>query len=523
MANTWDCSKQTKGCTIDVRPYEDVDNVIGSEYDDIIRGNSKNNELIGGAGSDQIWGGSGCESDTMQDSTGANMFWWGNGEGNDYIQSSGSGSAIYLHNFGFAERTCYFSGNDFIWSKKNGIDAVNITGWLAQDAKTRIQSFVCNEGGVSKAYAWNAGAEIEVNLYDAYNYSRTNYLQCVDTSNAVLRGSTGNDTILGGAGNDKIWGAAGGNDFLSGGAGADRYWWDSGDGNDTIEGDASDAITFWKSSKGSVFSRLDGNDLTVYSSTDTLTIKNWANAKIDSVTYADGSTGTLTETLISASTHRFNIEVDYRYDTQGFYTDYFKSLVDVAVNEWEDRITSDFATMPAGTVFYINGTQYTLDHDVDDLVIFPKTFTNSSSGGMFNVSSLSRTNSEYGRTNTSFYQPFAGGVLVNSSWNWDRDGNVVSGEKNLKSTIAHEIGHVLGVFIGSNAYMSNVDLINGAYYFTGANATAANGGNYVPVLYERQHEVISITNSVMSYASGRSSSPTNVDFAMLKDVGYNII
>ena len=50
----------------------------------------------------------------------------------------------------------------------------------------------------------------------------------------------------------------------------------------------------------------------------------------------------------------FNITVDYRYDTQGFYTDYCKSVIEEVVSEWEEHIISDFATMPAGTTFYMN-------------------------------------------------------------------------------------------------------------------------------------------------------------------------
>ena len=520
MANTWDYSNQTKGCTLDARSYDYIDNIIGSGYNDIIRGNAKSNVLNGGAGSDQIWGGSGNESDTMQDSSGANMFWWGNGEGNDLIENQGKGSALYLYNFGFAERSCYFSGNDFIWSKKGGANTVNISGWLAQDAKTRIQSFVCNEGGVSKAYAWNAGAEIEVNLYDAYSNSRTNYLKCVDSSNAVLRGSTGSDTIYGGAGNDKIWGGAGGSDYLSGGAGADRYWWDAGDGYDTIEGDASDAITFWKSNKGSIYSRLNGNDLTVYSATDSLTIKNWSSAKIDSVTYADGSTGTLTETVAAAPAHRFNIEVDYSLDTTGFYTDYLKSQIETACRWWEDRIATDLPTTKAGTSYtlwedaYTDSARYvkkTLTKDVDDLLVYARTYTSDQYWAYTSA----------GTTLSQFY--FVAEVCFNTrpeGQSWDNDGVSAPNENNrFVHTFAHELGHALGINSGLASYADDIKTINGASYLTGPNAVAAYGG-YVP-LRDLSHPDFGV-NSVM--ASSRTHDvPTNIDFAILKDVGFNIL
>ena len=225
-----------------------IENAIGGSGDDTLRGNAGNNSLSGGAGNDQLWGGTNG-SDTLTGGAGSNAYWWDVKNANDSVISSSSTDAIIFTGFNFDLRTGgYTSSGDLWFSRNGGSSQVTIQGWQNQNSASRIQSFVFNESGTLKAFAWNATAQVEVDLYDgAYSSAAVRSVTCVDTSNAILRGSTGNDTITGGSGNDQIWGGSNGNDLLSGGAGLDSYWFGVNDGADTISADSTnnqDSVVF---------------------------------------------------------------------------------------------------------------------------------------------------------------------------------------------------------------------------------------------------------------------------------------
>ncbi len=259
-----------------------VHNVQAGIGDDTLRGNSLSNTLYGMDGSDLLWGGSGSASDVLIDYSGSNMFYWSDNDGIDYIVSTGKGSVLNCYGISFDQHTGGFSsdGND-LWVGKTGeTNEAVISNWNSTDPSNRVQSFLFDgENGTTKAFAWNNGKDIEVRLdAKAYRCSDTHYLECVDTSNALLGGSDGNDTIIGGSGNDQIWGGSGGNDLLYGGSGSDTYWFSSSDGQDTI-GDFSysnDKIMLW----GSGFTTSDvsitkqNNDLIFTIGSATLDIQN---------------------------------------------------------------------------------------------------------------------------------------------------------------------------------------------------------------------------------------------------------
>ena len=62
----------------------------------ILAGNELNNSIIGGTGSNSLWGGYSSESDTLVGGAGQNTFFYGTGNGRDKIQNAHAGDEIIL-------------------------------------------------------------------------------------------------------------------------------------------------------------------------------------------------------------------------------------------------------------------------------------------------------------------------------------------------------------------------------------------------------------------------------------------
>ena len=74
----------------------------------------------------------------------------------------------------------------------------------------------------------------------------------------------------------------------------------------------------------------------------------------------------------------FNIEFDYRYDVEGFYTAEARALLEIAAQSWESLIEDDFPTFEGGrsveifspffdTFSTVDFVTLDLNNDVDDL------------------------------------------------------------------------------------------------------------------------------------------------------------
>ena len=210
--------------------------VEGTIGDDIIRGNSLNNTLYGLAGSDQLWGGSSGD-DVLVGGGGSNVYCWDKFDGKDTVGSTSRNDLALFYGFAFEERSGHINTNgDLVFYYKNNPEQTfTVAGWNIQPTNARLQSFAFNQNGTMKAFAWNNNADIDVSLSDAaYQSNGITQLECVDSSNAILRGAAAADIITGGAGNDQLWGGSGGIDSLIGGAGADTFWFCENDSNDII-------------------------------------------------------------------------------------------------------------------------------------------------------------------------------------------------------------------------------------------------------------------------------------------------
>ena len=233
---------------------EDIENVEGSMYDDMLsgtRGDNKlwglggNDELSGDRGTDMLYGGDGMDmlyggdgDDTLEGGYGADELTGGDGDDTAAYTGSMMGVTVRLH----ARQAMGGDAEGDTWGDVTTVeyenpdpeaprdeatleetvpDIVNLTGSNMADilaGDSRINT-IRGMGGDDKIYGGPGGGD------------------------DMLHGGMGNDMLFGGIGNDDLHGDAG-DDMLNGGAGADDFF--GGAGSDTIYADRDDTtINGW--------------------------------------------------------------------------------------------------------------------------------------------------------------------------------------------------------------------------------------------------------------------------------------
>ena len=164
-----------------------IENLIGSDHNDVLTGDGSSNRIEAGAGDDTVQGGGG--NDTLL-----------GGDGNDTLRGG--------------------AGDDLI-DGGNGIDTVDYS-----DAASQV---AVNLGLTGYQATLGAGLDsirnVENLIGSAFNDTLTG-----DANNNRIDAGSGDDIVAGGAGDDVLNGEAG-NDTISGGLGDDVI--DGGTGNDT--------------------------------------------------------------------------------------------------------------------------------------------------------------------------------------------------------------------------------------------------------------------------------------------------
>ena len=105
-------------------------------------------------------------------------------------------------------------------------------------------------------------------------------------------------------------------------------------------------------------------------------------------------------------------------------------------------------------------------------------------------------------------------------WPWLGVIRLAQAAREDLQTATHEIGHVLGIGTapGYHTLVRTSPSYEGSFVFVGAHAVAVHGG---PVPLEADHT--GPCPSVMSYRNCAGEVPTALDFAMLWDLGYEIL
>ena len=278
------------------------------------------------------------------------------------------------------------------------------------------------------------------------------------------------------------------------------------------------------------------------------------------------------------------IEFDYSFDRNGFFNSpERRSALEKAGEIWSSLINDDFEAIPEGVEFTIQnpttGETETiiLEEEIDDIVIYVGANTSpygGSSDGQPLINnhschltgcvcckcSVSNNNninlSQRGvldsdnskilgkaqvdgidlkgdifqrRISDNFrdrgvvtdFEPWAGTISFNSEVNWDFSLDNPNPEQiDFISVALHEIGHVLG--IGTAPIF---DSIGAGRNFDGVNALAVNNGDPIPLEADLGHiqEGFQGNNVLLDPTKniGRNL-PSNIDLAILADIGYEI-
>ena len=258
----------------------------------------------------------------------------------------------------------------------------------------------------------------------------------------------------------------------------------------------------------------------------------------------------------------------YRYDTSNWFGDEQRYIMDQAAYAFESRlggesfgslIPSDYGSsidgkltasnpVSGGTLnlsfgsFDTNGTTF---GSANTITIFPGAGAASGNtlawaSGISNPQSNGDPWYDYinnTRDNPTNYDPVGGTISVNHSWEWYFDTDLTDFDNTTNkfdfySTMVHEIGHLMGFRDQSDAWDNFYD--DPTNTWTGTNGVAAYSGNPIPMdAASKSHFNKSELNAshvgcschpVMDVSSGRNerASFSELDFAVLKDIGYSI-
>jgi VCBS repeat-containing protein len=235
----------------------------------------------------------------------------------------------------------------------------------------------------------------------------------------------------------------------------------------------------------------------------------------------------------------FNIQFDYRFDTNGFFGNAQRSVLETAAAIWESHIKDEFTNVPVGTQLSVTNPQtnqneqFLADFAIDDLVIFvgarqlgTGTLGQGGPSAIYTIGSDLDT-----RFNGDDFEPWTGAIAFDTSTNWffdstpNTDNDIPANSNDFLTTALHEIGHVLG-FSTSVAFDN---LVFGTSLFTGSNAISLNGGNGIPLELDGHIQDGFLIGGVGPEALmdptitvGTRKLPTNLDLAILADIGYQI-
>ena len=227
-----------------------------------------------------------------------------------------------------------------------------------------------------------------------------------------------------------------------------------------------------------------------------------------------------------------NIEFDWRFAEHASQTR--RARMERAGKEWSWRILDDFGThvVEAGTeIRHGDAPVRIFDEEVstDGILIVMQVWTDPD------------TPSSGGPERFSIYDD---GLLSVEEYNrWD-DYEAWLGSIGLSTNptyfaMVHEIGHVLGIWSGRvPPVRRHINTVDGT--FEGPEAVRANGGTAVPFLWrhpdlgyvaphtpgaEVDYAHLGVCNSIMAFCRDRTTPyrPSEVDFAFLSDIGYEIL
>ena len=236
----------------------DIEGVVGSQHNDTLAGDRRDNLLYGLGGDDRLFGGPGGGNDTLSGGRGNDQLFGGTGndrleggEGADRLSGgpgidtasfshSEEGVTVRLHNGQAAEGDAagdtFQNSVDVAYTDANGLaqtdtlpDIENLAGSVHADtlAGDRRDNRVDGNSGDDVIYGGPGGGD------DLLLGNRGNDRIYGGKGDDRLYGNRGEDLLVGGPGDDRLNGGAN-NDRLTGGEGNDIFVFDPGEYDDTI-------------------------------------------------------------------------------------------------------------------------------------------------------------------------------------------------------------------------------------------------------------------------------------------------
>ena len=300
-SDTLDCSLSRTGVTLDLLPGHlssvgaaasgrsaqnnlslalatTIENAVGSEFDDVIKGNDLDNRLTGGSGNDLLDGGNGIDSAVFA----ANR--------NDYLLSSSAGKVFvaardgvsgydslqHIEKLVFADQTVLLGSSAFGADVELSLDqngSANGTLPAASDEAASLVSYrittaplhgslnLAANGAYSytPAHGYSGADSFSFTLFDA-NHGSNLYMGFITVNKVSVtqNGSEGADQLTGSSGDDQLLGNGGADSFV-GTLGDDVL--NGGSGFDTVRyGGARASFTVAASTDGNFSLRKPGQD-----------------------------------------------------------------------------------------------------------------------------------------------------------------------------------------------------------------------------------------------------------------------
>ena len=178
-----------------------IENIVGSNHDDILSGDDAGNRLSGGSGDDTLKGRGG--QDTLEGGAGRDLLYGGGGD--DFL--TGGADDDILKGGGGVD---WLVGDDGADTLRGGAGNDALQGGAQHDA-------LWGQSGADRLFGGDGDDLLDGGSHDD-----------------DLFGGSGNDVLKGRGGADRIDGGTG-NDILRGGAGADTFVFAPGDGHDRIK------------------------------------------------------------------------------------------------------------------------------------------------------------------------------------------------------------------------------------------------------------------------------------------------
>lgn len=241
----------------------DIEEVEGSAFRDIIKGDWGANQLFGMGGNDTLFGRNGHDT----------IF---GGEGNDFVIAGGGNDVVEggnggdkLHGNGGNDTLYGQGGNDFLWG---GADIDIIDGGAGVDRALYTTSTAVTIDLSTGIHLGDAEGDIFINI-ERYFGSNDDDTLIGDGGINWLYGAGGADDIEGGGGADRLYGGSGnddifggqGNDIIYGGSGFDDLYGEGGNdifyggdkNNNYVGGDGIDIVNYSKGNYGTVGVYID--------------------------------------------------------------------------------------------------------------------------------------------------------------------------------------------------------------------------------------------------------------------------